>query len=318
MPDATVIIAAWNAVAHIARAVESALAQADIEVEVVVVDDASTDLTADLVAGYVDHRVKLVRSERNLGPGGARNLGLREAKGRWISVLDADDYMLPGRLAGLIASAERAGADIVADNFWIEPASAPDGRRLKFREPLDGSMEPVCLEDLFGDRLFGRSRGFGYLKPVFRAAFVGTYDITYDETLRIGEDLMFVACALAEGAKYLRKRQADYVYVTHDGSISHRLASSQVRAMALADQRFLQDRGARLTKRQRDSVKAHLGDLRDGEAFVAAVERLKARNVQGALSSLVRQPLAARHFRLPAIAALERGWQRLAVRRAEV
>ena len=93
----TVIIPAYNGAAYIARAVESALAQTHKPLEVLVVDDGSTDRTAEIVAA-MPLPVRLIRKE-NGGPASARNLGAREAKGNWLALLDADDLWRPEKLA---------------------------------------------------------------------------------------------------------------------------------------------------------------------------------------------------------------------------
>jgi glycosyltransferase involved in cell wall biosynthesis len=93
----SVIIPAYNGAAYIARAVASAVAQTHQPQEILVVDDGSTDRTADIVAA-MPAPVRLIRKE-NGGPASARNLGAREAKGNWLALLDADDFWRPEKLA---------------------------------------------------------------------------------------------------------------------------------------------------------------------------------------------------------------------------
>ena len=100
MPLVSIIIPAFNAAPVIGDAIRSAQAQSEAHVEMVVVDDASTDDTAVVVEGLAarDARVRLLRMERNGGPGVARNAGLDAARGEWIALLDADDRYHPQRL----------------------------------------------------------------------------------------------------------------------------------------------------------------------------------------------------------------------------
>ena len=95
-PDASVVIAAYNAEDTIRRAIRSALAQNDVAVEVIVADDCSTDATRETVTALGMAAVRLVALDGNKGPGGARNAGFAAARGRWIAVLDSDDTMRPG------------------------------------------------------------------------------------------------------------------------------------------------------------------------------------------------------------------------------
>lgn len=95
-PLVSVIIPAYNACGFICTAVESALAQTHQRVEVIVVDDGSTDDTTKVLAA-IGGRIRWV-SQRNQGPGAARNTGLTLATGEYVMFLDADDWILPDKL----------------------------------------------------------------------------------------------------------------------------------------------------------------------------------------------------------------------------
>ncbi|HWH55184.1 MAG TPA: glycosyltransferase family A protein [Gaiellaceae bacterium] len=98
MPDplATLVVAAWNAEPSISVALKSALAQDYEPVEVLVVDDGSTDKTPDVIRSFPE--VRYVRQE-NAGPSAARNRGIEEAKGEFVGFLDADDEAPPDKLS---------------------------------------------------------------------------------------------------------------------------------------------------------------------------------------------------------------------------
>ena len=94
----------WNAASTIERAVESVLEERDIPLECVVIDDGSTDGTADVVQAIAgrDPRVVLIRLPANGGVSNARNLGLAAARGEWLAFVDADDRLFPGGIAALM------------------------------------------------------------------------------------------------------------------------------------------------------------------------------------------------------------------------
>jgi glycosyltransferase involved in cell wall biosynthesis len=91
------VIPAYNAEATVAAAVESALGQTVADVEVIVVDDGSTDGTRAAVESVDDQRVTVLR-QANAGAAAARNTGIRHASGRFVGLLDADDVWLPQKL----------------------------------------------------------------------------------------------------------------------------------------------------------------------------------------------------------------------------
>ena len=122
----TVLIAAYNAAPFLDRAVLSALDQTHPPTEVLIVDDASSDDTRSVAQEMSrrEPRIRVVGLDHNGGPAKARNIGIDEARGDWIAILDADDAFLPERLERLTNAASLTGADVLLDNFaWYRPAS---------------------------------------------------------------------------------------------------------------------------------------------------------------------------------------------------
>lgn len=122
----SIIIPAFNAEKTIQRCIDSALRQH--EAEVIVVDDGSTDRTADIAEAYMSTRVH--RLIPNRGPGIARNRGLEAAQGRWVIFLDADDELMPGALKRLaeFIDAQPVDLDLVGFN-WIGDGDQDGMRR---------------------------------------------------------------------------------------------------------------------------------------------------------------------------------------------
>lgn len=99
VPEVSVVIATYNMGQFCAQAVRSCLAQTMNSLEVIVVDDGSTDKTSEVLRTFeAEPRVRLVR-QPNLGQPRAKNAGLRLARGRFVAFCDADDYWLPDKLA---------------------------------------------------------------------------------------------------------------------------------------------------------------------------------------------------------------------------
>ncbi len=96
-PKVTVVVPAFNVSKYIAASLRSILAQTFTDFEVIVVNDGSTDDTAKIVAAFRDPRIQLL-TQKNRGLAGARNSGIRLAKGEYIAFLDSDDLWLPEKL----------------------------------------------------------------------------------------------------------------------------------------------------------------------------------------------------------------------------
>ena len=156
-PDVSFVIAAYNAEATLDRAIASAIAQRDVSVEVVVVDDTSRDRTLEVARSYPQDIVRVVVLPENRGPGGARNAGLELAHGRWVAVLDSDDAVYPGRLSTMIARAEKAGAEIAIDNLQVvrEDGVAED---TMFPAAYLESLGEISLADYIAGNIVFESR----------------------------------------------------------------------------------------------------------------------------------------------------------------
>jgi len=114
-PTVSVIIPSYNAANYIGQAVESALSQEGANVDVIVIDDGSTDDTLS-VLGQFGSKIRVAKQTRG-GPYRARNLGASMATGEWIALLDADDDWLPGKLAAQLALGDSATDLVYTDRF---------------------------------------------------------------------------------------------------------------------------------------------------------------------------------------------------------
>jgi glycosyltransferase involved in cell wall biosynthesis len=135
----TAIIPAHNAAGYLRQAVDSALGQRGVDVEVIVIDDGSTDETWAIMKGYGDaiRAIQVVQG----GPYKARNHGARLAVGRWLAFLDADDEWLPDKLAKQLALTEDGTELVYTDclNF---------GGTTHYKERLSDSQR-LCEGDAF-------------------------------------------------------------------------------------------------------------------------------------------------------------------------
>ena len=122
MPHVSVVIPAFNCAPYIAAAVESVLGQYHQDLDIIVVDDGSTDGTSQALEQYRD-RLQLLR-QMNAGAAAARNHGLSAAKGELVAFLDADDWWDPSRLSAQLAALQAfPGGGLVFSDFAVADAN---------------------------------------------------------------------------------------------------------------------------------------------------------------------------------------------------
>jgi succinoglycan biosynthesis protein ExoO len=313
-PVVSVITANHNGARSLPAAIGSVLAQTLKPLELIVVDDGSTDDSAAVVAEAADRdrRVRLIVQPRNAGPGAARNRGIEAAQGRYLAILDSDDLMAPDRLKRLTARAAADGADVVADNLLaFDDGAAPD-RGKPFLDPA--WFEAPCwvsLAEVIGSsRMYARRPGLGYLKPLINAAALKTSGVRYDETLRIGEDYDLLLRLLANGLRLRLDPTAGYRYRRHTGSVSHAMAGDHLRAMQRADRAFEAD-FPNLPPDAEEAQAARRRSLERALAYDEIIRRLKAGNIGGALARSLRAPGVWPLLTLPVQARLKRLTHRL-------
>jgi glycosyltransferase involved in cell wall biosynthesis len=183
-PLVSVIIPFFEARRFLAEAVESVLAQSYAPLELLLVDDGSTDGSADSVASLVDRhdRVHLLRLSCNQGPAAARNVALRQARGGFVTFLDADDLMVADRIAFQVDYLRtHPGIDVVMGlaKYDVEPGIEPP-RWLRERQSSNPSPYQNPMTMLARRAVFDR---------------VGLFDPSY----RVGEDTEWALRAAGGG-----------------------------------------------------------------------------------------------------------------------
>ena len=299
-------IATYNAQAHLRAAVASARAQTMANIEIVIIDDCSTDATMALATELAgtDARIVVDRLARNGGPAAARNHALALARGEWFAVLDSDDLYAPDRLEHLVAVGDCVEADLIADDLAVfddaDPAHATS---------FLGRHARAAWIDHAGylrrTRMYGDEPNLGYLKPVIRTDRLRDLGLCYDARLRIAEDDDFVLRMLAGGLRYWMEPHAGYAYRRHRHSTSHRLSSSNAAAMVAASRRLV-DAAVESPADVRALLGARHAAFTRSAAFARLVDALKARRPRAALAIMARTPATIPMLRMPIGAALRR------------
>jgi GalNAc5-diNAcBac-PP-undecaprenol beta-1,3-glucosyltransferase len=176
----SLVIPTYNRARLVRRAIASALSQTHRDVEVVVVDDGSTDETPAVLASLDDPRVRHVRHPVNRGVNGAKNTGLDNARGDWIGMLDSDDELVPEAIEVLLKKGEELGPTrnigTLMCNCRMVPGDALSGKGIT----QDGF---VSYDDFLGGRVHGEFWG------IFSRRLMGAR--RFDERLRSFESLLW-------------------------------------------------------------------------------------------------------------------------------
>ena len=195
----SVVIPLFNSAGTLRRAVVSVLSQTLADIEVLIVDDGSRDASPALARRLAadDPRIRVISLPHNRGKSHAMNLAITGACGRWIAVLDADDWYSPDRLATLVAAGESHGVPLVADNQLFYDAAASSFVRTAF--PVDKDDRLLTRAAFIAGSDPYRDFNYGMLKPIVSADFIRKTGLRYRETASLAEDFLYLAEFFAAG-----------------------------------------------------------------------------------------------------------------------
>ncbi len=194
----SVIVPIYNAEAFLRPAMDSILDQQLREIEVICVDDGSTDGSLKIIKEYQkqDSRIRIA-TQNNAGPGMARNNGLRRARGEYVAFLDADDFFKLDFLARMYETAKANDLDIAVGDYDLYHNDTA-----KFRKNVTGEEQgllapgKVTSKKDFPDQIFQLTDGYVWSK-LFRRSFLLEKKLVFPEDLRMFEDVYFVVTALS-------------------------------------------------------------------------------------------------------------------------
>lgn len=191
IPDVTVVVGAYEAMPYLIRCLESVEAQtigAD-RIEIVAVDDGSTDGTGEYLEEFAARSkvaTRVIRQANSGGPSGPRNVGLSLARGRYVFFLDADDYFGEEALERMVATADRAGTDVVLGKVVGVNRGAPKSMWRATKDRVD-VYDSKVIYTLSAQKLFRRE-------------LLERLNLRFDEGLRTGEDALFTMEVYLQGA----------------------------------------------------------------------------------------------------------------------
>lgn len=205
-PDVSIVVPVHNDEDFITTALKSCLGQTWENIEVICVDDASTDATPDVIARLQDFdpRIRLLRQDRNQSAFQARRIGIMAAKAPYVLFLDGDDELMPGAVRTTLELARAEGADVVGFGVQVTGPDGPTGG--KFERTLQPShqilKEGAILSQLFPVGKIAQGHIWKYLWDVelLRGAYAG---LSHELELYRANDLPITFLALASARKYV-------------------------------------------------------------------------------------------------------------------
>ncbi len=214
-PRCSVVIPVYNGEKYLAAALDSALCQTMRELEIIAVDDASTDASRELLGQYAkkDPRVRLVLLPQNGGVCGARNSGVEAAQGEWVAFLDCDDVWLPEKLETQFACLQKQTDTVLCYTGAL--FFAEDGN-----EKYVGVPETVSADALLNGNVIITSsvvakraalQRFAMERPDLHEDFICWHRILQAYGPAVGVDEPLLRYRLTPGSKSRKKLHSAYM-----------------------------------------------------------------------------------------------------------
>ncbi len=236
-PLVSVIIPVFNAEPYLEQCILSVLAQTLQDIEVIAVNDGSTDDSGAILdrIAAADGRLRVFH-RTNHGVSSARNFGLNNARGAFIGFVDADDWIEPEMLGQMYETVMHTQSDWVVCNVSIHEADGTTRNRLPFE---DQTIDvPTCRPELL--RRFMRFN-FDYANwnKLYKAEIIHQNKIRFDETMFLWEDLLFNLTYLLWSEKAVLIDKAFYHYRVQPASITHQGKDSLIRQYNKLYERYM-------------------------------------------------------------------------------
>lgn len=228
--DISVIIPVFNAQATIGYLLHELLSELALIIEVIVVDDGSTDETSTILSAITDERLILVHQE-NQGVYAARNTALAVHGGEWVVFLDADDRIEEGFLRERLKSARENQADVALFNGWHTDSSCLQRRPVHRKQPCGHALNGhAWIQHCVTQKEWPH---YLWLQMI-RSSYIRKNNLRFQEGKSHKDILWTIKLAAANGLFYFSDRK-DYFYITNPVSITHRQDYYDIRAHSYID-----------------------------------------------------------------------------------
>ena len=218
----SVIIPVYNVEAYLAKCIDSVLNQTLKEIEIVILNDGSTDNSEEIIKGYLskDNRIKYY-CHKNIGLGPTRNLGIKHSQGEYLAFVDSDDFISEDMLECLYNMAIQESADVVCGEVY----RYKDNKEKNLRQSLN-NIKTYLLEDdskdlFYREYYFGNKYSHNACDKIYNAGIVKDNNIIFEDNKKIySEDNFFQIQLLQKVSKISFISKGKYYYRIRSNSIS--------------------------------------------------------------------------------------------------
>jgi glycosyltransferase involved in cell wall biosynthesis len=207
-PAISVILPVFNGEAYLLEAIESILNQSFANFELLIINDGSTDQSQEIIDSFQDARIKVIHNPINLGLVATLNIGIEQARGKYLARQDQDDISELNRLQWQYEFMEQSGFDLCGTR-WSTMRS--DGKIISAAQiPLSEDTIFACL---------ATTVPFAHGSVMMRKSFMNNHHLQYDDSYLVEDYSLWVRFAQA-GAHFANLDQSLYLYRLHPQSLS--------------------------------------------------------------------------------------------------
>lgn len=217
----SVIVPVYNVEKHLKTCLDSVINQTYKNLEIILIDDGSTDNSSEICDEYArnDERIVVIHKE-NKGVSSARNKGIEIATGDFIGFVDSDDYIEPDMYEKLVSMITSDDIDIATSGYYKDFSD----RKVPMKNEGEVPIYPVCVKD-FLKYVYIRDKYqnvAGYIvTKIIRTTVLKKNNILFDEKLLIGEDVLFMAEVFMKSRKIMYTEKHLYHYFQNNASAYH-------------------------------------------------------------------------------------------------
>lgn len=230
-PLISIIVPTYNVEKYIRTCIESILAQTYRNIEVIIVNDGSTDQSLEVISDLIcsHHNIKVI-NQKNQGISVARNTGIDAATGKYIAFVDPDDKIMPDFVSSLYQIADRTGADIVRGSFRDFNGNIPKGWVPDFNVPTDCGT--IVLDQFLSSHISSV-----VWSSIYRLDFINSNHIRFTPGIILSEDTDFTIRAYMLAKLVATSPEPNYAYRTHrQGSV---LTTNNAQEMSLSEEKII-------------------------------------------------------------------------------